>query len=158
MKMGEAWRIGNDGIGDKWACGCRAGFNRSTGHPLFHGPVRCLCSSAVAGLIARPPKSRHHTANLFAPSPNVSTPQRIEAGHQAGVLDHESHELGRIPTDIEEFEAVVLDKISEDGMGSKAHSMMVLLPEHLSKRNKGLCIAAGADDVYDDIERWWATA
>lgn len=156
--MREAWRVGNDSIGDKRTCRRHARLAISSCHPRFGRPVRCLCSGAVAGLVARPPEPRNHTAKLFAAPTNIPPAQCIEAGHQAWILDHECHELGRISANIEEFEAIVLDKTSEDWMGSKAHTVAISLREYFAQGNKRLCVATRADNVYDDIERWGITA
>ena len=63
--------------------------------------------------------------DLFCAQRYLSLQQTGKSGHQAGIVDHESHEPRGIAANAEEFQHVILHRVFEVGMGRKAYAMAV---------------------------------
>lgn len=143
MDVGKAGGVGDDGVGDEGAARGAAGGTVEGG----------LVAGAVAGLDAGAPSAQQHVPHVLAAAGDVAGAQAVDAGNEAGVLDHEGHELAGIAAEGKEFEAVVLDERLEGGVGGDAHAVAVALAQHLAEGDEGLHVAAGADDLDQDVER-----
>lgn len=71
--------------------------------------------------------------------------------HQAWVPHHKRHQLGRITADIEELETRMLNRFAKGEMCGETNAMTVGF-EDFAQRKEGLNVAAGADDLDDDVE------
>jgi hypothetical protein len=71
------------------------------------------------------------------------------------MFDHEGHELSGVSSDAEELQTILLNEVLKSRMGGDANTMTVRLFQDLAEGNKGLDIAAGANDLDNNIELWW---
>ena len=143
-EMREARRIGND----------RIGYER----PILsiHRPtpriVRDMVKTGpVARLVARAPTTTENRFHLTPPLLNRAAPDGAHIRHQARVLDHERHELCRVAADREELEPLGEDVIAESEVRGQPHAVAVFA-ELSAQRQEGLDVAAGADDLDDDVQ------
>lgn len=148
----KARGVGNDGVGDK---GLLSLVSRQSSRKI-KGLVATVWlegwPGAVARLDARPPTPEQHFLNAPAPLADLAALESVNPGHESGVLDHEGHELGRIAPNAKELEVILENEVLEGCMGRDADAMAVVVLENLAKSDKGLDIAAGTDNLNDDVE------
>lgn len=109
-------------------------------------------SEPVSSFDTRPPAAHEHLLDTLAPLCNLAALQSIDTRHQAGVLDHEGHELSGVAPDAEELEAILLDERLKGRMGGDADSVAVCVLEDLAEGDKGLDVTSRANNLDDDVE------
>src|ERR1700728_1578357 len=62
---------------------------------------------------ARSPATLENLGHAFASLAHIAGFQRLHPWDEAGILDHESHQLARVAANIEELQAVLLDELLE---------------------------------------------
>ena len=102
MYVRETWRIRNDSIRDKWSCSWQ---------------TRSFFLNLV-GIGAGSPASIQYLSHTLLPLSNISVFYRLQAGNEPWILDHESHQLRWIASNIEEFQVILLNKFLERSMCS----------------------------------------
>jgi hypothetical protein len=125
MDVSHSRRVRNDRIRDKW--------NRLRGFGNVDASlVVALCSPCFfplrqsSRLKARSPARVDNIAH-DAPIPqDMAFPPRCELGHESRVLDHIGHQVDRTAFDIEEFDALTLDKFGKGAMCGQSNSVAVL--------------------------------
>lgn len=109
-------------------------------------------AQAVAGLDAAAPAAIHDLRHLLPTLANITGLDALSVGQQARVADHVGHEGLGVTADAEELDALLLDKVLENGVGADADPVAVGAGEDLGNGDKGLDVAAGADNVDGDVE------
>lgn len=112
MDMRKAWRIRDDCVRDEGLSETDV-ILASALDPVLDCLVRTRDPETVSCFVARSPAALDHLGDLPPPLADVSAAQSIETRHEAGILDHESHEFCWIATDAEEFEAILFDELLE---------------------------------------------
>lgn len=152
MDVRETRGVGNNGISDKRLVGRVSRQRRVKVRRRMARMRLWRRAESIARLDTRSPAPHE---NLFDTPPALAyfaTLQRIKTRHQTRVLDHERHELGGVATNVEELEAIVLDKLLKGSVGGDADAVAVGIAEGLAEGDKGLDVAAGADDLDDNVE------
>ncbi len=153
VDVGEAGRVGDDGVGYEGPGAGAAGGRREGLVERRVGAVRLLRrAQAVAGLDARTPAADDDLLDALAALGDLAALQGVQAGHEAGVLDHEGHQLGRVAADAEELQPVLLDEALEGRVGGQPHAVAVRLLQHLAQRHERLHVAARAHDLDHHVE------
>ena len=146
--MSEAGRVGNDGIGNEGSIG-----SNLISETLR---IRYRDASSIARLEARPPATLYDGGHRFSPVSYILRIEGVLFGNQSRVLHHESHQFGRIATNAEEFQAIIDNEFSEDGMGGKPDSMAMMRLQPFAKGNEWLHISAGTDNMDHNVQsRKW---
>lgn len=115
--------------------------------------VRPRCwAEAIASLDTRAPAADKHGGYAFASLADLATLDGIESRHQTWVLHHERHEFGGVTSNTEELQPILLDKVLESRVSSDANPMAVCVLQDLAQSNERLDIAAGADNLNDNIQ------
>ena len=137
-----AGRVGDDGVGDE-------GLARAQHLEVRH--VRLVVGRVDAG----PPEALEHLVHGGAPAADLTGPDRLHLGDQAGVLHHEGHQLGRVPADRKELQAAfTLDKSLECGMRGDADPMVILIVKDLAEPQKRLNVPSAAYHHDHNIQAW----
>jgi len=110
---------------------------------------------AIASFEAGSPAARQHLFDRLASLADLATLEGIFARHEARILDHESHKLGRIATDGKELESGILDKTLKSRVCRDTHTVTICIAKDLSQRNKRLHIASRADNLDNHVETGW---
>lgn len=87
-----------------------------------------------------------------SPLAHLAALEGVKARHEPRILDHEGHELGGVAANVEELEAILLDKRLKRGVGGDADAVAVGVAQRLAEGDKGLDVAAGADNLDDNVE------
>lgn len=156
MDMCKAGRVRNDGIGDKGPF-CRVArhvLRRTTQRRIPRVRLRWRPCS-ISRLDARPPAAHENLFDTPSSLAHLAALERVKARHEPRVLDHEGHELGGIAANVEELEPVLLDKRLKRGVGGDADAVAVGVAQRLAECDKGLDVAAGADNLDDNVEGRW---
>lgn len=83
---------------------------------------------------------------------DISAQHATKARPQAGILDHEGHQPGRVAANAEEFQAMVLNKALKGGMSGQTDTMAVDVFQDLAQGNEGLYISTRAHDLDDYVQ------
>lgn len=156
MNVRKARRVSNDDVCDEWPV-ARVAYD---GDGFGLGIVISAAKpgrrpQAITGFDARSPATHDNLFDALSAFGDLPSLQRVETGHQAGILDHEGHELGGISPNSKEFQAILLDKLLKGSVGSNSNAMAVRILKYLTERNEGLDIAARPHDLYDNIQPGW---
>lgn len=150
--MRETRWVGNNSIGDEWFA---TWVSRKLGR-IIEGLVLRVWfrwwPKSISSLYTRSPTSHKHFLNTPPSLADLSTRDRVEARHQARVLDHKGHELGGVTANAEEFEPIPLHEGLESGVGCDSYPMAICIFEDLAQGNERLDIATGANNLDHDIE------
>ncbi len=159
MDVGEARGVRNDSVGHERPDARCPGKHEALIDGFVSPVLGRSDAHAVAGLDAGAPASHEDLLDLLAAALDVAALEGVQARHQAGVLDHEGHQLSWVSADVEELEPVLLDKRFEVGMGGHSHAVAVCVAEDLAQGDEGLDIASRPDDLDDHIQaRGWCLA
>jgi hypothetical protein len=152
VNMRETRWVRDDGIGNERLCARVERRRMLQVQRLILLAGRRWRSEAISRLDTRSPTALEDLLHPFSPLGDLAALQCIEAGHQAGILDHEGHELGRIAADAEELQSVLLDELLESRVSGNANPVAVRLGKNFAQGHEGLDVAARADDLNDDIK------
>jgi hypothetical protein len=109
MDMGKTRGVGDDAIGNKVFC------SRPRARTASQGLGKVIIGSII-GSVTGPPAALNVFGNMFSLLADISAHYATKARPQAGILDHEGHQLGGIAANAEEFQAMLLNKVLEGGM------------------------------------------
>lgn len=99
MDMGKTWRIGNDAVGNEgFSCIFRASIDTREIGKFLVGVIY-----SVASFVTRSPAALNVLRNISSSLRDITTHNTPKPGHQARILDHESHQFGGVATNTEEF-------------------------------------------------------
>lgn len=106
--MCETRRICDDGVRNKWF--------------RFVG-IAFLALASFARISARLPSAFHDLSHSLLTFADVAVSDGLYPWDQAWVPDHECHQLRWIPANIEELEAIILNKSLERAVSCQPHAM-----------------------------------
>lgn len=106
----------------------------------------------IPRLYAGSPAAHQDFLDALASLADLSALDGVEPRHEAWVLDHKGHELGRVAADAEELQAILLHKGLKRSMRGYANAVAVRLLEGLAEGHKRLDVAPRADNLDDDIQ------
>lgn len=84
--------------------------------------------------------------------PHITAGQRAVAWQQAGVSNHERHQLLWVAANIEELKAMLLDKLLENAMGRYANSVTVIAVQNEAESDEWLHVSSGPNNLNGDME------
>lgn len=141
MDMGHGRRIGNDSVGDEEISGFR------------HIGSSDAFSHSIPGLDAAAPGTVDDVPHLLSSSSHVASTNTLSRRKQARVAHHVGHQGAWITSNAEELDALLFDKVLEDGMRTNADAMIERRArELLGDGDEGLDISSRSHNVNGHVQ------